>query len=393
MARNKAEIIKKNSTYCTAIVMLVIILVLFFVGQKKSSPILLGFSGELTGGRSEVGVQERNGVQLAVEEINAKGGIEGRKISLIINDDSGIANEAEEGDKELIKKDVVAIIGHVTTEQTLAGLKATNPAKIVMISSSVSTPMLSGKDDYFFRVYPSFSKSSRNFAKYIYNQKKYSKISIIYDCDNYRFTHTYSSIFSDEFKSLGGTISDEINFSSVAKPDFSSVVSKLRESDAQAVFIVASDIDTANFTQRARLMGYQVPIFSSAWAQTDSLITNGGKAVEGIEIEQTYDINNKSRRFEHFKSKYKSRFGTEPTYGAIYSYEATMVLKQALIKTNGNKEGLKKALLNIKNYKGLMNTFSFDKFGDVDRSWYLSTIKNGKYTMVDSYHLTDLGGQ
>ena len=351
--------------------------------RKKNKPIIIGFSAQLTGGQAELGVQERNGVQLAVEKINESGGIAGRKISLIIHDDRGVPKEAESGDSELIKEGAIAIVGHATTAQTLAGLKVTNPANVIMISPTVSTPELSGLDDYFFRVQASFESSAQTFAKYIYEHNGITRMAIIYDKDNLAYSKTYSTTFVDEFQSLGGNITDEVSFSSVDQPDFSPLLSKLRDSKAEGLLIVASDKDTALIAQRVRLINLQIPMFAVAWAQTEKLISNGGQEVEGMEIEQAYDLANQSSAFVDFESSYKARFGNDPSFGAAYSYEATLVLAEALKKTNGNKEGLKQALLEIHNFNGLINTFSFDEFGDVERPGYLCTIRKGKFIIVD----------
>jgi branched-chain amino acid transport system substrate-binding protein len=361
--------------------------------RKKNEPIIIGFSAQLTGGQAELGVQERNGVQLAVEKINASGGIAGRKISLIIHDDLGIPKEAQSGDGELIKKGAVAIIGHTTTVQTLAGLKATNPDNVIMISPTASTSDLSGLDDYYFRIYPSFENSSQNFAKYIYGPSGVTRMAIIYDKDNLEYSKAYSTRVADKFRSLGGNITDEIGFSSEAQPDFSPLLSKLRESKTEGLLIVASDIDTALIAQRTRLMDKQISMFTSAWAQTETLISKGGQAVEGMKIEQAYDLTNKSSAFIDFQSCYKARFGNDPSFGATYSYETSLVIAEALKKTNGNKNGLKQALLETHNFNGLMDTFSFDRFGDVERPWYLSTIRNGKFIMVDRLNSTNYGGK
>ena len=361
--------------------------------KKKNEPIIIGFSAQLTGRQTELGVQERNGVQLAVEKINASGGIAGRKISLIIHDDLGIPKEAQSGDDELIKAGAIAIIGHATSAQTLEGLKATNPDNVIMISPAVSTPELSGLDDYYFSIYPSFENSSQNFAKYIYGPSGITRIAIIYDKDNLGYSKTYSTKFADKFQSLGGNITDEIGFSSVAQPDFSLLLSKLCESKAEGLLIVASDIDTALIAQRARLIDKQIPMFTSAWAQTETLISKGGQAVEGMKVEQAYDLANQSSAFIDFQSCYKARFGNDPSFGAAYSYETSLVLTEALKKTNGNKNGLKQALLETYNFNGLMDTFSFDRFGDVERPWYLSTIRNGKFIMFDRLNSTNYGGK
>lgn len=337
----------------------------------------------MTGRQAELGVQERNGVQLAVEKINASGGIAGRKIELIVRDDLGIPQKAEAVDDELIKEGAIAIIGHATSAQTLAGLKVTNPAKVVMIGPTISTPELSSLDDYFFRVHPSFKNSSQTFAKYIYERSDIRRMSIIYDNDNLAYTKIYSTTFADKFQSLGGTITDEVSFSSVNQLDFFPLLSKIRESKSEGLIVIASDIDTALIAQRVRLMGWQIPLFSAAWAQTETLINNGGQAVEEMKLEEAYALTSQSSAFIDFQSRYKARFGNDPSFGAAYSYETALVLAEALKKTNGNKNGLKQALLEINDFQGLIDTFSFDKFGDVERPRYLSTIRNGKFLMVD----------
>lgn len=383
MNKKRFKITRNLWIYIIVIFLLVGILGFFFMEKKKNEPIIIGFSAQLTGSQAELGVQERNGVQLAVEKINASGGIAGRKISLIIYDDLGVPKEAESGDDKLIKNGAIAIVGHATTAQTMAGLKVTNPANVIMISPTVSTPELSGLDDYFFRVQASFKSSAQTFAKYIYEHNGITRMAIIYDKDNLAYSKTYSTTFADEFQSLGGNITDEVSFSSVDQPDFSPLLSKLRDSKAEGLLIVASDMDTALIAQRARLINWQIPMFAAAWAQTETLISNGGQEVEGMEIEQAYDLANQSSTFIDFKSRYKARFGNDPSFGAAYSYEATLVLTEALKKTNGNKEGLKQALLETHKFNGLMNTFSLDKFGDVERPGYLSTIRNGKFILID----------
>lgn len=386
---NKIKFKSKKNLYVCIIIFL-LIAVFFFFKIKKSQPIIIGLSAQLTGKQAELGVQERNGALLAVEKINSQGGIQGRKISLIINDDLGIKEVAKSGDNELIKKGAVAIIGHSTTAQTMEGIKAANANHVVMIGPTISTPELSGINDYFFRVYPSFKKSSKNLARYANKKSGITRLAIIYDNNNMEYSRTYSKVFAKKFTLLGGTITDEISYSSFTPTDYYPLLLKLKESKAEGLLIVASDVDTALITQRARLMGWQVPVFTSGWAQTEALIDNGGKAVEGMILEHIYTVDNKTPAFVDFESRYKTRFGIEPSFGAAFSYEATLVLAEALKKTNGNKDGLKDALLNIHDFKGIMNTFSFDKYGDVERPCYLSTINNGKFLIVNKLDKNNL---
>lgn len=377
---NKISLKINNSLkFIFIMLFMVIIIGLFLWKYNKNEDVIIGFSAQLTGSQAELGVQERNGVQLAIEEINESGGICGRKISLIVDDDCGTTENAKKGDQDLINKGAVAIIGHATTAQTLEGLKVTNPNKVVMIGPTVSTPELTGIDDYFFRIHPSFKNSAESFVDHIYNYNKIKNIAIIYDTDNISYAKTYARIFGDKFKDMGGNIVSEIQFSSEVQPDFTPLLSILEKSKPDGLLIVASDIDTAIIAQRAKFRDKNIKLYAAAWAQTETLISNGGQAVEGMEIEQAYDVTSKSQKFVDFKSNYKVRFGNEASFGAAYSYEATMVLAEALKNANCNKDKLKDALLEIHDFSGLIDKISIDKFGDVDRPYYISKISNEQF--------------
>jgi len=359
------------------------ILGLSFLGCTKKEPIRIGFVADLTGKQAELGVQERNGVQLALEKVNAAGGIKGRPIELIIRDDLGNPDGAKKADQELIDSGVVAIIGHATSGQTIAGLQVTNPAHILMLSPSSSTPDLSGTFEYFMRVYPNFADSAKGFAKHIYQNRKLTKLAILYDIDNAAYAPKYGSIFADKYRSLGGVLVGEIGFSATAKTDFNPILSELRANNAEGILIITSDVDAAMIVQRTRLIGWQVPLFASAWAQTATLIYSGGQNVEGMEIEEAYAFNSQSPDFLDFKRLYQDRFGQLPSFGATFGYETAMVLSSSLEKTNGDSLGLRQAILEKKDFKGLIDSFSFNEDGDVVRPFYLSVIRDNQFIIVE----------
>lgn len=119
--------------------MLIGISVFCFVGCGGNETARIGFVAQLTGAQAELGVQERNGVRLAVEEITATGSIGGRPVELVVPDDLGMAEGAREADGELIEVGAVAVMGHAASGQAMAGLPVTNPARVVMLSPTVFT--------------------------------------------------------------------------------------------------------------------------------------------------------------------------------------------------------------------------------------------------------------
>ena len=254
----------------------------------------------LTGKKSELGVQERNGVELAVEKINESGGIAGRKIELVIRDDQGTVDGAKNADRQLIEAGVIAIIGHATSSQTVAGLQVTEPARVVLIGPTISSPDFTGKYRYFFRVYPSFADSAKSFAKHIFQDRKLSKVAIIYDNNNAAYSEVYKKVFVEKYNDMGGGVVDVISFSSAERVDFDSILAKLQADRAEGILLVTADVEAALIAQRMRLMGWQAPLFASAWAQTATLIYNGGRAVEGMELEHAYAYSSQDPDFQGF---------------------------------------------------------------------------------------------
>jgi len=368
---------------------LISIVAFFFTSCSGKEPIRVGFVAQLTGVQAELGVQERNGVQLAVEGINATGGIVGHPVELIVRDDLGTPEGAQTADRELIKAGVVAIIGHATSAQTMAGLAVTNPARVVMLSPTTTTPELSGQDDLFFRVAYSLVDRASGLAQRIFLERQITQIAVIHDTDNAAYSRAYLEAFADKYRSLGGKLVAEVDFSSKAQPDFAPLVARLRASEPAGLLIIAADIDTAMISQRTRLMGWPIPLFTSSWAQTETLINNGGQAVEGLEVEIANSMNNQTSDYLDFKTRYQARFGQAPSFGATSGYEAAKVLAVALQETDGQAEGLAKAIVGIKKFKGLNDTFSFDRFGDVIRPFCLATIRGGKYVDLEVLKQTE----
>jgi branched-chain amino acid transport system substrate-binding protein len=258
-----------------------------------------------------------------------------------------------------------------------------------MLSPTTSTPELSGQDDFFFRIAYSLVDRAHTLAQHIYQNRNMTRIAVIYDVDNTAYSKAFLEAFASKYQSLGGQLVAQVNFSSKVQPDFIPLVTQLRASNPDGLFIIAADIDTALIAQRTRLMDWPIPLFTTAWAQTETLINNGGQAVEGLEIEIANTLNDQSPDYLDFKTRYQARFGQAPAFGAALGYEAAQVLATALQETGGQAEGLAQALVGIEDFKGLTETFSFDRYGDVMRPFYLGAIHDGKYVDVEALELTE----
>jgi branched-chain amino acid transport system substrate-binding protein len=358
---------------------MLIVLTVVLPACEGNKPILLGFSGELTGKNGSLGVQARNGAQLAVETINADGGINGRQIELVIRDDKGTPDGAKAADQELVETGVAAIIGHITSTQTLAAYPISGEAGIVLCSPTASTPELSGRDDHFFRVVAPNVKEGEILARYFLEQRKISQVAVIYESDNAAFTQSLLESFTAHYQALGGTIGSAISFSSSAQPNFATLVEGLKHSESEGLLIIAAAVDVALIAQQVRLSEWDVPLVATAWAQTEELIHKGGQTIEDIVLPLSYDPNNTSSVYQDFQARYEQRFGSAPTLYAGHAYDIAFLLAAALEKTKGKAKGVSQALIEHSGFEGVGGTIAFDRYGDVERDWFLLTVKDGKF--------------
>jgi len=359
------------------------VLVLLLVNCANREPILLGLSVGITGKYGDLGVQARDGALLAVETINNHGGVGGRPIQLEVRDDLGTPKDAQLVDQELVDMGVVAIIGHITSQQTLAAYPIAESANVVLFSPTTSTPELSGKKDHFFRLVAPNPTEGQVLAQHIYANRDLAKVAVIYEVDNQAFSLSLLDSFTKNYAALGGRLAGMIEYSSSAGVDFMKLVEQLRASgSADGLLIIAPPVDTALIAQRVRIEDWPIPLFATAWSQSQDLISKGGKAVEGLEIPLTYDPNNQSASYLDFQTRYQKRFGREPTLYAGITYDVVSILAKALEKTGGEREGLAEALVGTE-IEGIASAVSLDEYGEVIRDWFLLSIQDGEFITTD----------
>lgn len=359
------------------------LLTFFLFGCRSEDPIQIGFVGELTGRRSEIGVDSRDGTQLAVDIINENGGINGRPLTLIIKNDEGDPEKAQQIDAQLIEQGVVAIIGHITSGQTAAVLDQINESNVVLISPTASSDQFSGQADNFFRVMPATRIQGHALAKYMYETKGVREIVGVYDLSNRVFVETLWPIIKDEFENLGGKA--DIIFPFTAKEsDLQTVASKIVATDPEGIVFISSDIDTALLSQHIRQQNSQSLLFSSGWARTDELPAKGGGAVENLEILAFYNAESSYPSYLEFSEQFEKRFNRPPRFASAYAYEAVLVLAAALEKADGDFNNLAQELTSLQPVEGVQSILSLDEYGDINRDVYIEVIQNGDYKIIEA---------
>lgn len=361
---------------------LAVLIVLVAGCGKEKSPFKVGFAGGLTGRYSDLGTSGRNGATLAVEEINATGGIHGRPVELLVRDDQQNPEMAVRVDKDLIQKGVVAIIGHMTSDMAMAAVPLMNQKGVLMISPTVSTTLLSGKNDDFIRVTPALSEEPKKLAGYARKGLGVSRMAIICDMANRTYTEDYADAFKSCFENLGGHITTTITFTHGADTHFDILAHEVVASGCEGVLIAAGALDAGMICQQLHRNNAGLHIFCSGWAMTQDFIQSAGRAADGVMFAQFYDQNSRKDTFMQFKKRFEARFGANPDFAAVTAYDTAQMLFAALLQ-NPDPQMLKATILKQKYFHGVEGDFEIDTFGDPIRRFFLITVADGGFRTLE----------
>lgn len=344
-------------------------------------PVKLGFLGGLSGRVADLGEAGRDGTQLAVEEANATGGINGRPIELFIEDDGQDAQKALSAIDKLAGIKVVAVIGPMTSAMAVAVLEPSAQAGLLLVSPTVTASTLSDRDDNLFKVVSSTRAHARLSAESVFALGQ-RRIACIYDTNNAAYTKDWLEQFRAAFEARGGVVSAVETFTSGVDASYSAAVHALKPAAADSLHFIANATDTVRLLQLSRAAGLTQPASAATWAATEQLIELGGRWVENLYLTQYFDRDDLSPRYVKFRDLYRGRFRQEPGFASIAAYDATRAVIEALRK-QAPRHSLKSALLSSGPYEGIQGQWNFDRSGDANRSAWMTVVRNGRFVRAD----------
>jgi len=347
---------------------------------EKTEPIRVGWVGGLTGRNYDLGISSRNGASLAVEEINAAGGIRGRQLELLVRDDAQDPETARSAVEGLVVSGVVSIVGPTTSAMAAVALPIANRERVLMISPTVSSSAFLGKDDWFVMLYPSTAASAPLLASHVAG-RGLRRATAFLDLSNEAFSRTWHDEFAADFEGRGGKILRTVPFSSGAVGSYLDLVREGLDPRSDVVLVIASALDTASIAQQIRKLS-KVQIVGTDWSLTNDLVVHGGSAVEGALFTQKVDPFDVSPRYVRFREAYGKRFSQEVDFAAVLSHDAVNALAEGLRK-DASREGVRGAILEKGKFEGLQGEYRIDRFGDVERRQFVVTVRNGKTSAVE----------
>ena len=354
------------------------VLICALAGCSPQEPLSVGFIGGISGRAADLGISGRNGVSLAIEIRNTLGGVNGRTVELIVEDDKQEPEVAKQAVTRLIERKVEAIIGPMTSVIAMACLPLINTAEMTMISPTVSTTKLSGIDDYFLRVISATTEYAKKSADFHYTRQGLRRVAVAYDMRNQDYTESWLRDYTSAFLAHGGAIITAEPFVSSNEIDFALLAGRLLVDKPDAILIIGNSVDTAILAQQVRKIDTAVALATSEWAATERLNELGGKAIEGMAIAQFLDRDSKVPAFLAFRKAYIERYAVEPSFGALTGFDAANVVLDALAERKKGQT-VKQAILGHGIFSGAQSEIRFDATGDATRETFMFIVRDGTY--------------
>ena len=359
---------------------LLLTLVVLALALRAQDTIKIGEYASLTGKEASFGQQSHKGLTLAIEELNAAGGVLGKKLELITEDNQTKPGESATAVKKLISRDkVVALIGEVASGRSLEAAPIAQAAKIPMIAPAATNPKVTQTGNYIFRVCFIDPFQGTVMAKFAQNDLKAKKVAVLSSVSN-AYSVGLAKFFKETFTANGGIIVSEKNFSEGDK-DFRAQLTAVKAAGADAVFVPSYYTEAALIARQARDLGLNVPFFGGDGWVADQLLEIGGEALNGCYYSTHFSPENQDPVVQAFVKKFKARWGANenPDAFAALGYDAAYVLVDA-IKRAGSTEGpkLRNALAATKNFSGVTGVTNIDANRDASKPAAIIAIKNGK---------------
>lgn len=357
----------------SAAVFLIFVLSFAVSCQKKSDVIRIGVAGPMTGDQSKMGTDFKNGVNLAVEEWNARGGVLGKKIEVVIGDDQHDPKQAVSVANMMVNRGVVSVIGHFNSSCSIPASDTYNRGGIPMVSPGSTNPQLTEKGyDNVFRVCGRDDQQGRAGGAFVRDRLKLKKVAVLHD------KTTYGQGLADEFKkALGGNI-EVVYYGGIVlgDKDFKSVLTTIREKSPELIFFGGIYPEAGLLVRQAKELGLKVPFMSGDGTIDPKFIEiAGADAADGTYLTFSPDPANIPSAGGFLKN-YTKKFGEIGPY-SIYAYDAANVVLNAIREAGSTDHRAITDKLHSMEFAGAGGKINFDKKGDVVAAPYVIWITRG----------------
>jgi branched-chain amino acid transport system substrate-binding protein len=345
---------------------------------NEPKEIVVGHFASMTGNTAHFGQDTDKAVRLAVDEVNAAGGVLKKKVRVVTLDDRGDSAEAANAVSRLIDVEKAnAILGEVSSSLSLAGGRVAQRRKIPMVSPSSTNPKVTEVGDYIFRVCFLDPFQGKVMATYAKNTLKMDKVAILKDVKN-DYSIGLAEAFKTSFTALGGSIVVEQSYSA-GDTDFSAQLTAIKGSPAQALYVPGYYSEVGSIARTKDRLGLKIPLMGGDGWDAPDLFKIGGPALDGSYFSNHFAPDAASPKAQKFVADFKKKYGIEPTGLGALGYDAAAVLFAAMERAGSvASDAVRIALGKTKDFEGVSGKITINSHRDADKSAVVIKIEGGK---------------
>jgi branched-chain amino acid transport system substrate-binding protein len=357
----------------------------FAMGTMAQNTVKVAAIVELSGGGATAGTNFKNGVEMAVKEVNAAGGVLGKKLELLTSDTTTNPGVALGLTKKAIDQDVFAIFGPVFSGSIIVSMKESEKAQIPNWTGGEAANITTQGNPYIFRTSFTQATAMPKVAKYIATQAKVKNLAIIYV--NNDFGKGGLEMLKKALAPTDTKIATEVS-TDASQVDFSAAVLKAKQSNADAVFVYLNEDESARILRELRKQGWTKPIIGETTLTGQKVIDLAGEAANGAIAHVGLTVDAPSPEMLKFKAKFYQDYKYFSDHNGIKGYTGIYALKAAIEKVGKlDRVAVAKAMkglsISAAKYPGIILDVNFDDKGDLDRASYLVQVKNGKQEVIE----------
>jgi branched-chain amino acid transport system substrate-binding protein len=350
---------------------------------EDKGPIVIGSIGSLTGPEATFGVSTRDGIQLAVEEVNAAGGVKGRRIELLAYDTQGKLEESVSAARRMLSKDRVAVIlGDVSSTHSLAIAELAQAAQVPMMTPSSTHPDVTRKGDYIFRICFIDPFQGQVMARFVRDHLKLERISILQDVKN-AYSLGLSEAFTQAFTKLGGTIVSVETYSK-GDTDFRAPLLRVKKDKPQAIYLPGFYSEVGLIVRQAREVGLTMPLLGGdAWDSERLFELAGNASLEGTYFSTHYSPDHPTPVLQRVAPAYRARYGREIDAAAVLGYDAAKVTLAAMERAATlSGPAIRDEIAKTKDFPGIVGNLTLDAERNPIKPAVILKIRDGKHEFV-----------
>jgi branched-chain amino acid transport system substrate-binding protein len=348
-------------------------------GKSGDDAIVVGHVASMTGDTATFGRSADQGMRMAIEELNSAGGVLGKKLELVTEDDRSVTEEARTAAQKLLQRDhIVALLGEVASSRSLAAAPEAQRAKVPMISPGSTNPKVTEVGDYIFRACFIDPFQGAVMARFAVDELHAKRLAILFD-----FKQDYSVGLADFFretaKKLGAEIVADERYTS-GDIEFRAQLTTIRAANPDAIFVPGYYTEVGLIAKQARELGINVPLLGGDGWDSEKTTEIGGEAVEGYFFSTHYAADSDNPRVQSFVKAFTAKYGATPDAMAALGYDTARILADSLMRagaTDGVK--LRDAIAATSGFDGVTGKISIDPARNARKDAVVLKIEGGKF--------------